>query len=229
MSSSILEVKNLKKYFQSGEDVITAVDDVSFNAKKGEFLTIVGRSGCGKTTLLNLIGGLDVADSGEITVDHKSYDDFSEDEITTFRRSNVGFIFQSYNLLPILNVKDNILLPLGLEKANLDTELFHDIITTLKIEDKLNKDVTKLSGGEQQRVAIARALITEPKMILADEPTGNLDSNTGDEVLELLKTTGQKWQQLIVMVTHDLEIAKMSDRTIHMSNGKITEITINKR
>lgn len=227
MSNTILKISELKKHFKSGEDIVTAVDGVSFDAQKGEFITVVGRSGCGKTTLLNLLGGLDIPDSGSITVLDQAYDDFNEDQLTEFRRTNMGFIFQSYNLLSILNVKDNILLPLGLEKASVDTAFFDDVITTLRIEDKLNKPVTKLSGGEQQRVAIARALITEPAMILADEPTGNLDTNTGAEVLELLRATSRKWHQLIIMVTHDVEIAKMSDRTIHMSNGQITDITTN--
>lgn len=228
MSEIVLSVSALKKYYESGDTVVKAVDDVTFDAKKSEFVTIVGRSGCGKTTLLSLIGGLDIPDSGEITVGEQSFDELDEDELTAFRGKNIGFIFQSYNLLPILNVKDNILFPLGMRKELLDGELFEDIITTLRIEDKLHKNITNLSGGEQQRVAIARALITKPLMILADEPTGNLDSDTGDEVIELLKATGQRWQQLILMVTHDTEIAKTSDRTIHMSNGQNTQISYNR-
>lgn len=225
----ILSASNVIKHFEYAGNTIKAVDDVSFDASKGEIVTIVGRSGCGKTTLLNLLGGLDIPDSGEISVIDQAYSDLPEDDLTIFRRNNIGFIFQSYNLLPIFNVKDNILLPLGLAKDDLDTELFEDIVTTLRIQDKLSKAVTKLSGGEQQRVAIARALITQPAMILADEPTGNLDINTGEEVLNLLKQTGKRWNQLVIMVTHDQEIAKMSDRTIHMQNGKVIEIVDNKR
>ncbi len=225
--NTILTVSNLYKYFEDGDSTVKAVDDASFGAEKGEFVTVVGRSGCGKTTLLNLLGGLDTADSGEIIILGQKYSELSEDELTEFRRNNIGFIFQSYNLLPILNVRDNILLPLGLEKERLNIDLFNEIITTLRIEDKLKKEVTKLSGGEQQRVAIARALITEPAMILADEPTGNLDADTGDEVIELLKETGKKWKQLIIMVTHDHEIAQRSNRTIHMHSGQIINITDN--
>ena len=228
MTKTILKATNIKKYFSSGNDTVRAVDDVSFEAIKGEFLTITGRSGCGKTTLLNLLGGLEIPDSGQIEILDQNYDDFDQDQLTVFRRNNIGYIFQSYNLLEILNVRDNILLPLGLQKSALDTDFFNEIVTTLCIKEKLTKKITTLSGGEQQRIAIARALITRPVMILADEPTGNLDSNTGHEVLGLLKETSKKWKQLIVMVTHDQEIANMSDRTIHMSNGKITQIFQNR-
>lgn len=233
MKDTILQAENLVKHYgQQSENndesnIVKAVDDVSLNAMRGEFVTIVGRSGCGKTTLLNLLGGLDKADSGSISVMGETYDGKTEDDLTVFRRENIGFIFQSYNLLQMLNVKDNILLPLGLDKSDLDVEYFEDIITTLRIENMLNKSVSKLSGGEQQRVAIARALVTNPEMILGDEPTGNLDYNTGNEVLALIKKSIKKWNQLFVMVTHDLDIAKESDRTIHMSNGKITGIEKN--
>lgn len=220
-SSSILEVKGLKKYYGKDENLVKALDGVELKVNKGEFVAIVGTSGSGKSTLLHMIGGLDSATEGKVYVDGNDIFSMNEDNLTIFRRRNVGFVFQNYNLVPILNVYENIVLPIELDGNSVDNEFIDNIISILGLSDKTDRLPTKLSGGQQQRVAIARALATKPSIILADEPTGNLDSKTGQEVLGLLKVTSQKFNQTIIMITHDEAIAQMADRVIRIEDGKI--------
>ncbi|WP_297638296.1 ABC transporter ATP-binding protein [uncultured Clostridium sp.] len=217
----ILKVENLKKYYGKGEILVKAVDGINLDVKRGEFLAIVGTSGSGKTTLLNLLGGLDKETSGEIIIDKKDILKMNEDEKTIFRRRNIGFIFQNYNLMSILNVKENIVLPLELDGEEVDKEYFNSIIETLGIKNKLNYLPNNLSGGQRQRVAIGRALITKPSIILADEPTGSLDGKTENEVLGLLKMTSKRFSQTIIMITHNEKVAQMADRIIRIEDGKI--------
>lgn len=217
----ILKVENLKKYYGKGETLVKAVDGINLEVKRGEFLAIVGTSGSGKTTLLNLLGGLDKETSGEIIIDKKDILKMNEDEKTIFRRRNIGFIFQNYNLMSILNVKENIVLPLELDGEEVDEEYFNSIIETLGIKNKLNYLPSNLSGGQRQRVAIGRALITKPSIILADEPTGSLDGKTENEVLGLLKMTSKRFAQTIIMITHNEKVAQMADRVIRIEDGKV--------
>lgn len=217
----ILETKALTKIYNSGETAVHALDGVDFSVNKGEFVAIVGMSGSGKSTLLHMLGGLDHPTSGSVIVDGKDIFTLKEEALTIFRRRKIGFVFQNYNLVPVLNVYENIVLPIQLDGNAPDNAYVKQIIETLGIESKLQNLPNNLSGGQQQRVAIARALASKPAIILADEPTGNLDSKTSQDVLGLLKVTSQKFSQTIVMITHNEEIAQLSDRIIHIEDGKI--------
>ena len=217
----ILETKDLKKYYGSGDTGVKALDGVNLSMEDGEFVAIVGTSGSGKSTLLHMIGGLDRPTSGTVTVSGKEIFSLKDDELTIFRRRKIGFIFQSYNLVPVLNVYANIVLPIELDGGKADKVHIDSIIETLGLSQKINSLPGQLSGGQQQRVAIARALATKPAIILADEPTGNLDSKTSLDVLGLLKITSDKFKQTIVMITHNEEIAQMADRIIRIEDGRI--------
>ena len=217
----ILETKGLKKTYGTGESTVHAVDDVDLTVEKGEFLAIVGTSGSGKSTLLNLIGGLDKPTSGKVIVDSKEIDKLTDEELTIFRRRNIGFVFQQYNLVPMLNVWQNIILPIKLDGKEVDEEYVNNVVEMLGIKNKIKNLPSNLSGGQQQRVAIARALATKPAIILADEPTGNLDSKTSQDVLGLLKITSDKFNQTIVMITHNEEIAQLANRIIRIEDGHI--------
>lgn len=217
----ILETKALKKYYGSGDIQVKALDGVDLCIEEGEFVTVVGTSGSGKSTLLHMLGGLDYATGGSVSVAGKKIFELNENELTIFRRRQIGFIFQSYNLVPILSVYENIVLPLELDGRTVDKGFVDDIVRTLGLQGKLDNLPGQLSGGQQQRVAIARALATKPAIILADEPTGNLDSKTTQEVLGLLKLTGERFHQTIVMITHNEALAQLSDRVIHIEDGRI--------
>ena len=218
---SILIAENLTKYYGEGETLVKALDGVSLNVERGEFMSIIGTSGSGKSTLLHMLGGLDNPTSGNVIIDDKDISTLSGDALCIFRRRKIGFIFQSFNLVPSISVYENIVLPLKLDGKKEDKEYIENVIETLGLSQKLKTLPTKLSGGQQQRVAIARALASKPAIILADEPTGNLDSKTSQDVLGLMKTTGKKYNQTIVMITHNDEIAQMADRTIRIEDGKI--------
>ncbi|MDO4944561.1 MAG: ABC transporter ATP-binding protein [Ruminococcus sp.] len=218
---SILTSKNLCKRYGSGENEVKALDNVSIDIKDGEFVSIIGTSGSGKSTLLNMLGGLDRPTSGSVTVSGKEIFDMNDEELTVFRRRNIGFVFQNYNLVPVLNVYENIVLPIELDGAEIDKSYVDLIINTLGLENKLMAMPNQLSGGQQQRVAIARALSSKPEIILADEPTGNLDSKTGMDVISLLKITSREFNQTIVMITHNEEIALMADRMIRIEDGRV--------
>lgn len=220
---SILAARELKKYYGKGESLTKALDGVSLDIEKGEFVAIIGASGSGKSTLLNMIGGLDISTSGKVMIGGKEMDQLSADELTVFRRRNIGFIFQNYNLIPVLNVMENITLPIELDGKKPDKKFIQQIIGLLGLTEKVQKMPSQLSGGQQQRVAIARALASKPSIILADEPTGNLDSETSDEVMKLLKMTSKKFHQTIIMITHNPEIAEQADRMIRIADGKIVE------
>ena len=217
----ILETNNLKKYYGSGDTMVKALDGVNFSVENGEFIAIIGTSGSGKSTLLHMIGGLDRPTSGTVKVAGKDIFSLKDDALTIFRRRKIGFIFQSYNLVPVLNVYENIVLPIELDGNKVDKVHIDNIIETLGLTSKTNSLPNQLSGGQQQRVAIARALATKPAIILADEPTGNLDSKTSLDVLGLLKITSDKFKQTIVMITHNEEIAQMADRIIRIEDGRI--------
>lgn len=217
----ILQAKDLKKIYGSGETAVHALDGVNFTVEKGEFVAVVGTSGSGKSTLLHMLGGLDRPTSGNVTVDGNEIFALKDEELTIFRRRKIGFIFQNYNLVPVLNVYENIVLPVQLDGKQPDGKYIDSIIETLGLDSKLNNLPNNLSGGQQQRVAIARALATKPAIILADEPTGNLDSNTSQDVLSLMKVTSQKYSQTIVMITHNEEIAQLADRIIRIEDGRI--------
>lgn len=216
----ILETKKICKYYGSGENLVKAVDNIDLAVEQGEFVTIVGKSGSGKSTLLHLLGGLDNPTSGEVWVDGKNIADFSGEKLAQIRRRRIGFVFQAFNLVPSLNVWENIVLPLGLDGRNADVNFVNDIIKTLGIEDKKKNLPNTLSGGQQQRTAIARAIAAKPSIILADEPTGNLDTKTGDEVMALLKLSAKKYGQTLVVITHNEDIAQMADRTIVIEDGR---------
>ena len=218
---SILQTTDLKKYYGSGETQVRALDGVSISFRQGEFAAIVGTSGSGKSTLLNMIGGLDVPTSGKVIVDGKELSALNDEHLTIFRRRKIGFIFQNYNLVPMLNVYENIVLPVELDGDKADKKFMDEVVRMLALEDKLNNLPNNLSGGQQQRVAIARALISKPAIVLADEPTGNLDSRTSSDVLGLLKVTSQKFHQTLVMITHNSEIAQLADRIIRIEDGRI--------
>ncbi|CZR97328.1 Macrolide export ATP-binding/permease protein MacB [Clostridioides difficile] len=218
---SILQVIDLKKYYGENSNITKALDGVSLSIEKGEFISIVGTSGSGKSTLLNMMGGLDNPTSGKVVIRDKELSNMTDEQLTIFRRRNIGFIFQNYNLVPLLNVYENIILPIGLDGETIDKDFIHEIISMLSLEEKLYDIPSNLSGGQQQRVAIARALVTKPAIILADEPTGNLDSKTSTDVLALLKMTSEKFNQTIVMITHNNEIAQLTDRIIRIEDGKI--------
>ena len=217
----ILKADNLVKIYGQGENEVNALNNVSLEIEEGEFVSIVGSSGSGKSTLLNMLGGLDRLTSGDIYINNKKLGDMKDEELTIFRRRNIGFIFQNYNLVPILNVYENIVLPIELDGMKIDEEYIDSIINILGLSQKLTNMPNNLSGGQQQRVAIARAIATKPAIILADEPTGNLDSKTSMDVIGLLKMTSQKFNQTIVMITHNEEIAQLADRIIRIEDGKI--------
>ena len=217
----ILRTENLKKYYDQNMVCVKALDGVSLSVEQGEFVAIVGTSGSGKSTLLHMLGGLDRPTSGTVLVDGKRIFDLEDGELTIFRRRKIGFVFQAYNLVPVLNVYENIVLPIQLDGGVVDTDFVEQIIDILGLSEKINSLPNQLSGGQQQRVAIARALATKPSIILADEPTGNLDSKTSQDVLGLLKVTGQKFKQTIVMITHNEEIAQMANRIIRIEDGRI--------
>ena len=216
---SILQTTELKKYYGAKPNITRALDGVTLSIEKGEFVAIVGTSGSGKSTLLNMIGGLDVPTSGKVIVDGRELSTLKDEQLTIFRRRKIGFIFQNYNLVPVLNVYENIVLPVELDGNKVDKKFMKEVVQMLGLEDKLNN----LSGGQQQRVAIARALVSKPAIVLADEPTGNLDSKTSADVLGLLKVTSQKFHQTLVMITHNTEIAQLADRIIRIEDGKISE------
>ena len=217
----ILKAENLVKIYGQGENEVKALNNVSLELEEGEIVSIVGSSGSGKSTLLNMLGGLDRFTSGDIYINNKKLGDMKDEELTIFRRRNIGFVFQNYNLVPILNVYENIVLPIELDGMKIDEEYIDSIINTLGLNQKLTNMPNNLSGGQQQRVAIARAIATKPAIILADEPTGNLDSKTSMDVIGLLKMTSQKFNQTIVMITHNEEIAQLADRIIRIEDGKI--------
>ena len=219
----ILQTTDLKKYYGVEPNITKALDGVSLSVERGEFVAIVGTSGSGKSTLLNMIGGLDVPTSGKVTVDGKDLSVLKDEQLTIFRRRKIGFIFQNYNLVPVLNVYENIVLPVELDGDKVDKKFMQEVVRMLALEDKLNNMPNNLSGGQQQRVAIARALISKPAIVLADEPTGNLDSRTSSDVLGLLKGTSQKFHQTLVMITHNNEIAQLADRIVRIEDGKIME------
>lgn len=218
---TILSTQDLKKIYGSGENEVHALDGVNLQVEKGEFVAVVGTSGSGKSTLLHMLGGLDRPTSGSVTVDGKDIFSIKDEELTIFRRRKIGFVFQNYNLVPVLNIYENILLPVQLDGESPDQPYIEEIIRTLGIASKLKNLPNNLSGGQQQRVAIARALASKPAIILADEPTGNLDTKTSQDVLGLLKVTSQKFSQTIVMITHNEEIAQMADRIIRIEDGRI--------
>lgn len=219
----ILETKNLKKYYGTGGNQVKALNGVSLSVEEGEFVAIVGTSGSGKSTLLHMLGGLDYATEGTVKVAGKEIFKLNETELTIFRRRKIGFVFQNYNLVPILSIYENIVLPLELDGRKVDKAYVKEIVQMLGIEDKLNSLPGQLSGGQQQRAAIARALVSKPAIILADEPTGNLDSKTTQEVLGLLKLTGERFHQTIMMITHNEALAQLCDRVIHIEDGRIVD------
>ena len=220
---NILSVRNLKKYYNTGENTVKALDGIDLDICKGEFLAIVGTSGSGKSTLLHMLGGLDNPTSGEVIIDGRNISGLSRDELTVYRRRKIGFVFQNYNLLPLMNVYENIVLPIKLDGIKPDDDYVEEILKLLKLEDKKYFMPNQLSGGQQQRVALARALAIKPAIILADEPTGNLDSRTSQDVLGFIKISSQNLAQTIVMITHNEEIAQMADRIIRIEDGKIVK------
>lgn len=219
----ILKVENLTKIYGKDSTKVTALDHVSFSVEKGEFVAIVGASGSGKSTLLHLIGGVDRPTDGKVYIGGKDIYNFDDDKLAIFRRRQIGLIYQFYNLIPILNVEENITLPLDLDNKKVDKEELSDLIHLLGLEKRTGHLPNELSGGQQQRTSIGRALITRPAIILADEPTGNLDSKSSDEIVELLKKSNREYKQTIIMITHNMEIAKCADRIIQIEDGKIVE------
>ena len=219
----ILKVDNLTKIYGKDTTKVVALDHVSFSVEKGEFVAIVGASGSGKSTLLHLIGGVDRPTSGKVFIDGKDIFNFNDDKLAIFRRRQVGLIYQFYNLIPILNVEENITLPLSLDNREVDKERLNDLLKLLGLQNRKNHLPNELSGGQQQRTSIGRALITNPTIILADEPTGNLDSKSSDEIVALLKKSNKELNQTIIMITHNMEIAKVADRIIKIEDGKIVE------
>lgn len=217
----ILETKNLRKVYGKGDTQVNALNGISLTVQRGEFVAVVGTSGSGKSTFLNMVGGLDIPTSGEVIVDGKRLDKLSEKELAVFRRRKTGFIFQQYNLIPMLNVYENIILPLKLDGRKADNSYVESITEVLDLSSRLKSLPSQLSGGQQQRVAIARAIITKPAIVLADEPTGNLDSRTSQDVLGLLKLTSTKFNQTIIMITHNEEIAQLAERIIRIEDGRI--------
>ena len=218
---SILTVKNIKKYYGEEPNITRALDGVNLTVERGEFVGIVGTSGSGKTTLLNMIGALDNFTEGEIAIDGIEISKMKDEDLSIFRRKNIGFVFQDYNLIPILNVYENIVLPIELDNRKVDKFYLDNILEMLKISNKIYEMPNNLSGGQQQRVAIARALVTKPALILADEPTGNLDSSTSQDVMALLRASNKEFEQTMIMITHNKGIAQLSDRIIQIEDGKI--------
>ena len=219
----ILKVENLVKTYGGGENIVRAVDDVSFEVERGEFVAIVGASGSGKSTLMHMIGGVDIPTSGHIFIDDKEITGMKPDKLAVFRRRQIGIVYQFYNLIPILTAEENITLPIDLDRRKVDPARLDEVLRTLGIEDKRRSLPNQLSGGQQQRVSIARAIITEPALLLADEPTGNLDSKATDDIVSLLKMTNKTFGQTIVMITHDLDIAAQANRILTISDGKLQE------
>ena len=219
----ILKVENLTRKYGKGSTEVVALDNVSFSVEKGEFVAIVGASGSGKSTLLHLIGGVDRPTSGKVYIDGKDIFSLNDDKLAMFRRRQVGLIYQFYNLIPILNIEENITLPLALDNRKVDKDTFDEMLETLGLSDRRTHLPNELSGGQQQRTSIGRALITNPTIILADEPTGNLDSKSSDEIVALLKKSNRDMKQTIIMITHNMEIAKSADRIIKIEDGKIVE------
>lgn len=220
---NVLQTDNLKKYYGTGENQVRALDGIDLTVEQGEFLAVVGTSGSGKSTLLHMLGGLDRPTSGKVYVDGKDISGLKDDALCIFRRRKIGFVFQSYNLVPVLNVYENIVFPVELDGNEIDPNYVERVISVLGLKDKLDSLPSQLSGGQQQRVAIARALASKPAILLADEPTGNLDSKTSQDVLGLLKVTGEKFGQTIVMITHNEEIAQLADRIIRIEDGRIVK------
>ena len=220
---SILQTTDLKKYYGTEPNITKALDGVTLSIEQGEFVAIVGTSGSGKSTLLNMMGGLDVPTSGSVQIKGKELAELNDERLTIFRRRNIGFIFQNYNLVPVLNVYENIVLPVELDGDTVDKKFMDEVVGLLALGDKLKNMPNNLSGGQQQRVAIARALVSKPAIVLADEPTGNLDSRTSSDVLGLLKATSNKFHQTLVMITHNNEIAQLADRIIRIEDGRIFE------
>ena len=218
----IIKAMNLKKYYTSDTYEVRALDGVSLTVEDGEFIAVVGTSGCGKTTLMNILGGLDTPDFGGVWIRNTSLKDLNKEERTIFRRRNIGFVFQQYNLIPSLSIRENIVLPMRLDGKEIDVDFFNEIVEILGLKDKLERLPSTLSGGQQQRVSIARALLTKPAIVLADEPTGNLDSANSHEIMELLKLSNKKYNQTLVVITHDENIALQADRIIEISDGRIT-------
>lgn len=219
----ILQAKGLKKIYGAGETAVRALDGVDLAVETGTFVAIVGTSGSGKSTLLNMLGGLDTPTAGSVTIDGTLLSTLSDEQLTVFRRRKIGFIFQNYNLIPTLNVWENIVFPITLDGQMPDHDFVMEVVHTLGLEEKLDSLPNNLSGGQQQRVAIARALAAKPAIILADEPTGNLDTKTSDNVIALLSTTSRKFHQTIVMITHNPDIAQLTDRTVRIEDGRIVE------
>lgn len=220
---NVLKTENLTKIYGKGNTEIIALNNANISVEQGQFVSVIGTSGSGKSTLLNMLGGLDNPTSGKVFVDGKEIFSLKNDSLTIFRRRKIGFVFQSFNLVPVLNVYENIIFPIQLDGGSIDKEYINNIIETLKLDKKVNAMPNQLSGGQQQRVAIARALATKPAIILADEPTGNLDTKTSQDVINLLKVTGKKYNQTIVMITHNEAIAQMADRIIRIEDGKIVK------
>ena len=220
---NLLEVKNICKTYGSGETAVKALRNVSFSVPKGEYVAIVGESGSGKSTLLNMIGALDMPTSGKVLIDGKDIFSMNDRKLTVFRRRNIGFIFQAFNLIPELTVEQNMIFPLLLDYQKPDKRYLEELLTVLNLKDRRNHLPSQLSGGQQQRVAIGRALITRPSLILADEPTGNLDSQNSSEVIALLKETSKKYEQTIIMITHNRSIAQTADRVLQVSDGTLTD------
>lgn len=221
MESYIVETFDLKKYYRLGENTVKALDGVNFQVKEGEFVAIVGKSGSGKSTLLHMLGGLDVPTGGEVYVDGKKLSKLNKEQLAIFRRRKAGFVFQSYNLVPDLNVYENVVLPIELDGGHIDRGFVDAILELLKLQEKREALPNTLSGGQQQRVAIARALASKPAIILADEPTGNLDTGTSHDVMGLLKLVAKEYQQTIVLITHDMDIAQLADRIVRIEDGRI--------
>lgn len=218
---TILEAIDLCKYYGEGESLVKAVDGVNLSIAQGEFVTIVGKSGSGKSTLLHLLGGLENPTSGKVLIDGRNIASLPEERLARMRRRRIGFVFQSFNLIPSLNVWENIVLPIGLDGRKTDIDFVNDIIDTIGLSDKKNSMPNTLSGGQQQRTAIARAIVSRPAVILADEPTGNLDTKTGDEVMALLKHSAAKYAQTLVVITHNEDIAQMAERTVMIEDGRV--------
>ena len=219
----ILQTADLKKYYGDEPNITKALDGVSLSIEPGEFVAIIGTSGSGKSTLLNMMGGLDVPASGKVIVDGKDLSTLNEEQLTIFRKRKIGFVFQNYNLVPVLNVYENITLPVELDGDTVDKAFTDEVVRMLALGDKLSNMPNNLSGGQQQRVAIARALVSKPAIVLADEPTGNLDSRTGNDVLDLMKAVSQRFRQTLVMITHNNQIAQLADRIIRIEDGRIAK------
>lgn len=221
MKSYIVETKELKKYYKLGDNTVKALDGVNFTVKEHEFVSIIGKSGSGKSTLLHMLGGLDIPTSGDVYIGGKKLAGMTKEQLTIFRRRKVGFVFQNYNLIPDLNVYENIVLPIELDGKHIDNDFIMQILNFLQLNDKKEALPNTLSGGQQQRVAIARAIASKPTIILADEPTGNLDTATSHDVIGLLKIIAKQFKQTIILITHDNDIAQMADRIVHIEDGKI--------